>query len=194
MSKPLGFAPRSKAMGALPFRGSRVVSGWGSGPRWRLLREQRAAKEERRASPSVGHPPEVTDAWKAFWQHVQQEPAQELVVGKSHGAVLALMSVVSPAKRYAVVVDVKQAVIGNGDAMGVTGQILQNVFRTAERRLGVNDPRFTGDGFEKRCEVVFVGERRALPKERQLMVAKRISQTVGELATKDSAEHFHWQE
>lgn len=145
-------------------------------------------------SPAVGHPPEVTDAWKSFWQHMQQEPAQELMVGKSHDAVLALMSVVFPAKRYAVFVDAKQAVVGNGDAMGVTGQILQNVFRTAEGRLGVDDPRFTGDGFEKRCEVVFVSEQRALPKERQLMVAKRMAQTVRELATKNTAEHFHWQE
>ena len=50
------------------------------------------------------------------------------------------------------VVDAKQTVVGNGDSMGVTGQVLQNVFRTAERRLGVNHPLLTGDGFEKRCE------------------------------------------
>jgi hypothetical protein len=42
------------------------------------------------------------------------------------------------------------------------------MFRTAERRLGVNHPLLTGDGFEKRCEVLFVIERRALPKESQL--------------------------
>lgn len=137
VSEPLRFAPRSKAMRALPFRRNCTVSGWGSGLRWRLLSEQRAAEEKRRASPPVGHPPEVTDAGKAFWQHMHQEPAQELLVGKSHGAVLALVGVVFPAKSYAVVVDAKQTVVGNGDSMGVTGQVLQNVFRTAERRLGV---------------------------------------------------------
>jgi len=113
-------------------------------------------------------------------------------VGKSHGAVLALVGVVFPAKSYAVLVDAKQTVVGNGDSMGVTGQVLQNVFRTAERRLGVNNPLLTGDGFEKRCEVLFVSERRALPKESQLMVAKRLPQAVSEFASKNTAEHFHW--
>ena len=192
VSEPLGFAPRSKAMRALPFRSTCTVSGWGRGLRWRLLSEQRAAEEKRRASPPVGHPPEVTDAGKAFWQHMHQEPAQELVVGKSHGAVLALVGVVFPAKSYAVVVDAKQTVVGNGDSMGVTGQVLENVFRTAEWRLGVNHPLLTGDGFEKRCEVLLVGERRALPKESQLMVAKRLPQAVSEFASKNTAEHFHW--
>lgn len=50
----------------------------------------------------------------------------------------------------------------------VTGQVLQNVFRTGERRLGVNHPLLPGDGFEKRCEVLFAGERRALPKKASL--------------------------
>ena len=89
------------------------MSRWSSGLRWRLLSEQRAAEEKRRASPPVGHPPEVTDAGKAFWQHMHREPAQELLVG-----------VVFPAKSYAVVVDAKQTVVGNGDSMGVTGQVL----------------------------------------------------------------------
>lgn len=115
-------------------------------------------------------------------------------MGKSHGAVPALVGVVSPAKRYVVVVDRDQAVIGNGDSMSVAGQILQNVFRTTKGRLGVNDPLLPGDGFEKRFEVLFGGERRAVPKENQLMVAKRLAQTVSEPAPKNMAEHFDRQE
>ena len=181
-------------MGALPFRGNCAASRRVNKLRWRLLSQQRAAEEKRRASSPIGHPSEVTNAGKAFWQHMQQEPAQELVVGKSRGAVLALMSVVFPAKRYAVVVDAKQTVVRNGDSMGVTGQIVQNVFRATERRLGVNDPLFAGDGFEKRRKVPFVSQRRALPKEGQLVIAKRLAQTVRELAPKNPAEHFHRQE
>lgn len=125
---------------------------------------------------------------------MQQEPAQELLRGQSHGSVLPLVGVVLPAKRHAVVVDRKQTVIRNGDAMRVTRQIVQNVFRTAEGWLGVNDPLHPGDGCEKRCEVLFVGERSAVPKERQLMIAKRMAQTIRELAPKNTAEHFHRQE
>jgi hypothetical protein len=84
------------------------------------------------------------------------------------------MGVILPAKSYVVVVDRNQAVVGNGDSMSVAGQVLQNVFRTAEGRLGVNDPLLPRDGIEKCCEVIFVGERRTVPKESQLMVAKRL--------------------
>ena len=114
------------------------------------MSEQRAAEEKRRASPPVGHPPEVTDAGKAFWQHMHQEPAQELLVGKSHGAVLALVGVVFPAKSYAVVVDAKQTVVGNGDSMGVTGQVLQNVFvLTTTARLLRNKYEYDGLGHQR---------------------------------------------
>ena len=114
-------------------------------------------------------------------------------MGKRHGAVPALMGVILPAKSYAVFVDRNQAVVGNSDSMSVAGQVLQNVFWTAEGRLGVNDPLLPGDGFEKCCEVIFVGEQRTVPKESQLMVAKRLAQTVRELAPKNTAEDFHGQ-
>ena len=71
MGESLCFAPGSKAMGAVPFRGRCAVSFWVSGRRWRLLREQRATEEKRMGSPPVGHPSKVTNAWKALWQHMQ---------------------------------------------------------------------------------------------------------------------------
>jgi hypothetical protein len=36
--------------------------------------------------------------------------------------------------------------VGNGDAMGVTSQVVQNILRTAEGRLGVNDPILAEEG------------------------------------------------
>ena len=38
------------------------------------------------------------------------------------------------------IVDREQAMVGDGDAMGVAGQVLQDVLRAAEGRLGVDDP------------------------------------------------------
>lgn len=78
------------------------------------------------------------------------------------------MGVVFPAKRHALVVNRKQTVIGNRDSMRVTRQVVQNVLRTAEGRLGVNDPLLPGDDCEKRCEVLFVGERAQSPKNASL--------------------------
>jgi hypothetical protein len=39
-----------------------------------------------------------------------------------------------------------EAVVGDGDAMGVTGEIAEHMRRTAERWLGVDDPVLTEQG------------------------------------------------
>jgi hypothetical protein len=39
-----------------------------------------------------------------------------------------------------------EAVVGDGDAMGVTGEIAEHMMRTAEGWLGVDDPVLTEQG------------------------------------------------
>ena len=192
VSEPLGFAPRSKAMRALPFRRNCTVSGWGSGLRWRLLSEQRAAEEKRRASPPVGHPAEVADAGKAFWQNMLQEPAQELLVGKSHGAALTLMGVVFPAKSDVWSSTDKQTVVGDGDSMGVAGQILQDVFRPAERRLGVNDPFFRKRVARKAAKCFSLASGAHSPKKASLWLRNACRKPAMNLPSKNAAEHPYW--
>jgi hypothetical protein len=124
---------------------------------------------------------------------MHQEPAQELLVGKSHGAVLALVGVVFPAKSYAVVVDAKQTVVGNGDSMGVTGQVLQNVpdRRTAAWR---KPPIAYGRWFRETLRSSFRYRAARTPQRKPAWVAKRLLQAVSEFASKNTAEHFHWEE
>jgi hypothetical protein len=50
------------------------------------------------------------------------------------------MGIVSPAEGYAMVLEGHQAMVGDGDAMGVAGQIVENLFGTAEGWFGVDDP------------------------------------------------------
>lgn len=45
--------------------------------------------------------------------------------------------------------EIDEPVIGDRDAMGVAGQIMQNVFRAAEGPLGVDDPVFAKQGTEE---------------------------------------------
>jgi hypothetical protein len=56
---------------------------------------------------------------------VEEEAAQELGGVKSHDALLAAMGIVLPAKADALSVEGQQAVIGNGDAMGVAARVAQ---------------------------------------------------------------------
>ena len=73
-------------------------------------------------------------------QNVQQKSAQELMSGNGHDLFLAAVGVVSPAKGHAIVLEGHEAVVGDGDAMGVAGQVVENMFGAAEGWLGVDDP------------------------------------------------------
>ena len=50
------------------------------------------------------------------------------------------MSIVSPAEGDAIVLEGYEPMVGDGDSMGVAGQVVENVFRAAEGWLGVDHP------------------------------------------------------
>ena len=49
-----------------------------------------------------------------------------------------LMSGIAPAKAHLAVVEAEESSVGDGDAVGVAGQILEHVFGAAKGRLGVD--------------------------------------------------------
>src|SRR6202007_622689 len=73
-------------------------------------------------------------------------------------------------------------------------QIVQDVFGSAKRWLGVDDPVFSKQGAQKRPEGFFVGQREAFPVERQMVGEKSASQSGHELSAKDTAENPDRQE
>ena len=92
------------------------------------------------ASPAVGEESEVPDAHQTAGENVQQEAAQELMSGNGHEFVLAAVGIISPAEGDALVLKGHEAMVGDGYAMGVAGQVVENMFGAAEGRLGVDDP------------------------------------------------------
>lgn len=71
---------------------------------------------------------------------MQQEAADELLGRERHLAFFAAVRVVFPEERDLAVLHPDQAVIRDGDAMGVPRQIVQYVLRSAERLPYVHDP------------------------------------------------------
>ena len=98
-------------------------------------------------------------------------------MGESHLAALTVMSIVLPAEGDVSVIHRQQPVIGDGHAVRVAGQILQDVFRSSERCLGVDDPVLPEESAEERRECFFVCQLAALPVEGELVPAKRPFQT-----------------
>ena len=89
--------------------------------------EQLAAACEGGFPSSVCEQAEVADADQTFGQNVEKKPAQELVCCNCHDRILAAMGIVSPAEGDATVLEGHEAMVGDGDAMGVAGQVVANL-------------------------------------------------------------------
>ncbi len=81
---------------------------------------------------------EVPDPDQAAGQDVKQEAAQELMGGNGHGLLLAAVGIVPPAEEDAIVFEGHEPMVGDGDAVGVAGQVVEDVFGAAEGRLGID--------------------------------------------------------
>jgi len=118
-----------------------------------------------------------------------QVAAEELFQRESHGAALAVMGVVLPAKGDLIAVHRKEAVIRDRHAMGVAGQILQDVLGSAKGPLRINNPFFPEERAQERCECLLVRERLTFPEEGKLIGMKCSLQPSDELPAKNTAEH-----
>ena len=89
------------------------------------------------AASSVGEPAEVANAWEALRQDVLGKAAQKLLTGKSQGTGLVVMSVVLPAEGDLGRADREKAMVGNGDTMGITSEVMQDVSGSTKRRASI---------------------------------------------------------
>jgi hypothetical protein len=160
----------------------------------RFDREQRAAEWKQSTAPAMGEPAEVADARKAPRQNMLQETPQELFMRERHSAALAVVRVVLPAERDVRIGHLDQAMVGDGDAMGVAGQIVQYVLRPTERLLRVHHPVFAEQCTQECGEGLLVSQRSAGSEEVEPVPAKVAPQSGYELPAKDFAQDFHRQE
>ena len=71
---------------------------------------------------------------------MKQEPTDEFVSVKRHRLVAVAIAIILPAKLNLAVIDIEQAIVGNGDAMRVPSDILEDFFWSGEGWLGVDYP------------------------------------------------------
>ena len=94
-----------------------------------------------------------------------QEAAKELFASKTHRALLVVIRVILPAEADLRFGDGENPMVGDGDAMGITSQVLQDVVWPAKWRLRIHDPIVLKQGSHESTEVAFVGERQTVAEE-----------------------------
>src|SRR5262245_32029053 len=103
-------------------------------------------------------------------EHVEQEAAHELACVEAHdlAAVTAVRAIVLPAEADMAFVEVKQAAVGDGDAMGVAGEIGENLLGPGEGLFGIDDPFGLAQWREVNSELVGIAESGEISEELKL--------------------------
>ena len=82
----------------------------------------------------------MTDSHESRRQNVQQETANQFFGWKGEGLPPVSVGTISVAERHLLVIATQEAVIGDGDAMRVTSQVVQQLFGTCEGWLRIDNP------------------------------------------------------
>ena len=100
----------------------------------------------------------MANANQTLRQNVDQESAQKLIGGNGHDPLFAAVCIVLPAKRDSAILEGDESMAGNRNAMGIARQVVQNMLRTTEGRLGVDDPVLLEELSEKSAKTAWLGE------------------------------------
>jgi len=125
---------------------------------------------------------------------MQQETSQELLRGECHLSVFIAVSIIFPAKGNLVMLEGQQAVVGDGDAMGVAGEIAQHMMGSAEGWLGIDDPVLTEQGTQEGAENFLILQGLENSAELELALLKSSLQSGYELTAKDPTQHSYGKE
>lgn len=98
----------------------------------------------------------MPDADEGAWQYMLSEASQEVGCGESHDALLIAVRIISPPERDPVTVESQQAMIADGNAVGIAAKVAKHLRWSAERRLGVNDPVFLKQTVNEDVESLWV--------------------------------------
>jgi len=105
---------------------------------------------------TVGEKSEGANANKTAGQHMQQKAAQELWCRERHHSFAISVGIISPAENNLIVSESDQAMVGDGDAVGIAGEIAEDMMGTAEGWFGIDDPVLAEQGTQESAEGFFV--------------------------------------
>ena len=107
---------------------------------WRWGIEKLSAKGKPVAAMAVGEEAEVADLGKLLGKDVKEEAADELVGVESHASGAVVAVAVAPPEGHLPVLECQQAVIGDGDAVRIAAEVIEDLSGSPKGRFGVDDP------------------------------------------------------
>src|SRR5882672_10417992 len=121
---------------------------------------------------------------------MKEEAAEELDGVESERFFDAAVAVILPAEADAALFDLEQAVIGDGNAVGVAAEIVDDLGGAAEGTLGIDDPAAVRGKVQPAPEGWRIGEPGQIAKEGELTLLKGFEQCIPEEVTEAGTEDF----
>ena len=166
----------------------RVVGG--SGQQVRIgSRQQVATESEFIGAMAVGQEAVVANALKTGGQGGLQEKSDELLGGHGHHLADGI-PVVGPGKGDLAVLEGQQALVADGDAVGIAAEILQHASGTAEGRFGVNHPFLVFQWGQELGEGAGIAQRFDLSEKLQGAIGVSLHQSLQDQVAEASGENF----
>lgn len=106
---------------------------------WRSVKEF-ATKGKSSTALAIGKESEVAYFGEALGKNVDKESADELVCIENHNSDAVVFFSILPLECDSTVLKRYQTVVGNGDAVSVTADIIEDLSGSTEGRFGIDDP------------------------------------------------------
>lgn len=100
----------------------------------------------------------VSDFHKARWQDMAEKAADKLVRREPHNLLLVSIPVVLPLKGDKATINIEDTVVGDGDTVGISAQILHNTGSIPEGWLAVDHPFLAVAGIQKLSKDLWILE------------------------------------
>ena len=158
------------------------------GRRGGRLGQDLPAPRELGLAGTVGQEAKVSDADEPAGDDMEQEAANELLGVQRHHLHAVAVGVVLPAEAHAPVVEAEEPVVGEGHAVGVAAEVLEDLLGAGEGPLGVHDPVGLPELIEPRREGVGLGEGGGRSGEGERALREGAPEGVEVLAPEDLGE------
>lgn len=108
---------------------------------------------------ATGEESGVTDAFERGWDGMREEAVNKFIGVQGHDFFPVVLSAVAVGEGDLVIGDIEDAMVGDGDAVGVTAEVIENDFGACEGGFGVDDPILFVERSDKRLKRVRVWKR-----------------------------------
>ena len=113
---------------------------------------------------------------------MKKESSDKLVSLERHGLLAVVIGIISPQKRNIIVLDGEDAVIADGNPMGISAEVLKDTLGAIKGRLAIDNPLLMIELFPEGFEVSGLLEMTDIAGECKISLFEAIFEEVKELA------------